>query len=257
MVLKKLQSLRSDKSPGPDKLHHRIFKELVKELTTSLIIIYNKCIDKGTMPSQWKEDIVTPIFKKEWKSDPSNYRPVSLTSVVCKVMERIISESILEHIDKLHHRIFKELAKELTTPLIIIYNKCIDKGTMTSQWKEDIVTPIFKKEWKSDPSNYRPVSLPSVVCKVMERIISESILEHVKSNWSWICFSYMVSQNEETSRQHTERAKKSHQTAPRNISLVIHRQAINPWHTLFKVQTGKNWCYSTLQKNTWIWHCQH
>ena len=55
-------------------------------------------IDKGTLPSQWKEAIVTPIFKKGCKSDPSNYRPVSLTLVVCKVMEIIISESILEHV---------------------------------------------------------------------------------------------------------------------------------------------------------------
>ena len=47
---------------------------------------------------------------------------------------------------------------------------------------ERIVTPIFKKGCKLDPSNYRPVSLTSVVCKVMERIISGSILEHVKSN---------------------------------------------------------------------------
>ena len=60
MVHKKLQSLRSDKSPGPDKLHPRILKKLAKELTTPLAIIYNKCIDKGTLPSQWKEAIVTP-----------------------------------------------------------------------------------------------------------------------------------------------------------------------------------------------------
>ena len=70
MVHKQLQSLRSDKSPGPDKLHPRILKELVKELTILLVIIYNKCIDKGTLPSQWKEAIVTPIFKKGCKSDP-------------------------------------------------------------------------------------------------------------------------------------------------------------------------------------------
>ena len=98
MVHKKLQSLRSDKSPDPDKLHPRILKELAKDQTTPLAIIYNKCIDKVTLPSQWKEAIVTPIFKKGCKSDPSNYRPVWLTSVVCKVMERIISESTLEHV---------------------------------------------------------------------------------------------------------------------------------------------------------------
>ena len=64
----------------------------------------------------------------------------------------------------------------------IIYNKCNDKDTLLSQWKEAIVTPIFKKGCKSDPSNYRPVSLTSVVCKVLEIIISENILEHIKNN---------------------------------------------------------------------------
>ena len=62
----------------------RVLKELAKELTTPLAIIYNKCIDKDTLPSQWKEAIVTQIFKKGCKTDPSNFRPVSLTSVVCK-----------------------------------------------------------------------------------------------------------------------------------------------------------------------------
>ena len=60
---KKLQSLGSNKSPGPYKLHPRILKELAKELTTPLAIIYNKCIDKGTLPSQWKETSHTDLQK--------------------------------------------------------------------------------------------------------------------------------------------------------------------------------------------------
>ena len=71
MVYKKLQSLRSDKSPGPDKLHPRILEELATELTTPITIIYNKCIDKGTLPSQWKEAIVTPILKRDARRTPA------------------------------------------------------------------------------------------------------------------------------------------------------------------------------------------
>ena len=43
---------------------------------------------------------MTPIFKKEAKGDPANYRPVSLTSVCCKVMESIIRDSMVEHLTK-------------------------------------------------------------------------------------------------------------------------------------------------------------
>ena len=52
------------------------------------------------MPEIWKLAHVTPIYKKGAKSDPLNYRPVSLTSVVCKFMERLIRDKIIDHLDK-------------------------------------------------------------------------------------------------------------------------------------------------------------
>ena len=63
-------------------------------------MIYQASLKSRTLPSIWKEGIVTPLYKKESKLLPKNYRPVSLTSIVCKVQESIIIDYIFEHIVK-------------------------------------------------------------------------------------------------------------------------------------------------------------
>ena len=97
-VLKQLQSLKVDKSPGPDLIHPRVLHELAETLSTPLYILFKASLDEGIVPKQWKTATVTPIYKKGDKTDSANYRPVSLTSVICKIFERILSEGIMEHL---------------------------------------------------------------------------------------------------------------------------------------------------------------
>ena len=97
-VLRQLKALRADKSPGPDGIHPRVLRELAEVLATPLQILFTTSITSGEVPSQWREATVVPIFKKGNKADPSNYRPVSLTSVLCKTLERIISEEMIAHL---------------------------------------------------------------------------------------------------------------------------------------------------------------
>ena len=52
----------------------------------------------GDVPGDWKHANVTPIFKKGTKGDPANYRPVSLTSIPCKIFESILKDRIMEHL---------------------------------------------------------------------------------------------------------------------------------------------------------------
>ena len=54
----------------------------------------------GDVPQEWRDAIVVPLFKKGNRRDPCNYKPVSLTSVVCKVMERILRDNIVEHVNE-------------------------------------------------------------------------------------------------------------------------------------------------------------
>ncbi len=63
-----------------------------------LEILFNKSIRTGEIPEDWRKANVTPIFKKGTKGDPGNYRPVSLTSVPCKLLESIIKDKFLHHL---------------------------------------------------------------------------------------------------------------------------------------------------------------
>ena len=64
-----------------------------------LTIIFNKSLSEGVVPDSWKEAEVVPIFKKGKRDDPGNYRPVSLTSVCGKIMEKIVRKEIVDHLE--------------------------------------------------------------------------------------------------------------------------------------------------------------
>ncbi|KAF1454281.1 hypothetical protein FQV07_0012639, partial [Pygoscelis papua] len=82
--------LDAHKSMGPDGIHPRVLRELAEELAKPLSIIYQQSWLTGEVPDDWRLANVSPIYKKGQKEDPGNYRPVSLTSVPGKIMERFI-----------------------------------------------------------------------------------------------------------------------------------------------------------------------
>ena len=100
-VKKILENLKTNKAAGPDGIHPRILKELASELAPILCSIYQRSLRDGILPSVWKYGDVTPIFKKGKKVLPNNYRPVSLTSVICRVLEKLVRKGIMDHIKSL------------------------------------------------------------------------------------------------------------------------------------------------------------
>ncbi|KAK4830406.1 hypothetical protein QYF61_010937 [Mycteria americana] len=93
-----LHHLDTPKSMGPDGIHPRVLRELAEELAKPLSIIYQQPWLTGEVPDDWRLASVTPIYKKGWKEDPGNYRPVCLTSVSGKVMERFILSVLNRHV---------------------------------------------------------------------------------------------------------------------------------------------------------------
>jgi hypothetical protein len=99
-LLQKMPNLKTDTAPGPDNIHPRILKELRFELADPLCKLLTKSMNTGKVPLDWKVAVVTPIYKKGAKADPGNYRPVSLTSVPCKIMESIIKDTMMAHLEQ-------------------------------------------------------------------------------------------------------------------------------------------------------------
>ena len=92
-VQEKLKHLNIYKSTGSDMLHPRILRVLENNLARPLTHIFNNSVETGIIPEDWKSANVTAIHKKGSRHEAGNYRPISLTSVVCKTMERLVKGS--------------------------------------------------------------------------------------------------------------------------------------------------------------------
>ena len=102
-----LQNLNVSKSCGPDQISPRLLREGADILDKPLSTVFNRSIESCYFPSQWKDGNVTPIHKKDDKSQPSNYRPITLLSLVGKTMERCVQKRLYNY----------AIAHNLITPL--------------------------------------------------------------------------------------------------------------------------------------------
>ena len=97
-VKKKILKLKPGSAPGPDKMTSRFLIMNADALAPALSMIFNDSLQSGVVPKDWKLANVTPIFKKGSKGNPGNYRPVSLTSIACKIMESCMRDQIVTHL---------------------------------------------------------------------------------------------------------------------------------------------------------------
>ena len=99
-VIKALDKINANKTSGPDCIAPRVLKEAKFQLCRPLSLLFTKSFNSGKIPDDWKLANVTPIQKKGDKTTPSNYRPISLTSVVCKLMESIIRDQLVTFLEE-------------------------------------------------------------------------------------------------------------------------------------------------------------
>lgn len=101
-VTKLLQNLKANKAAGPDGITPHFLKTVAVEITPALTMLYQACIKQGKVPQDWKNAHVCPLFKKGDRLSAANYRPISLTCILCKVCEHIVHSSIMNHLEPLN-----------------------------------------------------------------------------------------------------------------------------------------------------------
>ena len=98
-VRKLLAKINSNKAHGPDGIHGKLLKNCAVGLAYPLSLIFRIVYNTGSIPGEWKLASVVPIFKKGNKHEVCNYRPISLTSLVMKTLERMIKDELLIHVN--------------------------------------------------------------------------------------------------------------------------------------------------------------
>ena len=94
-----LQNLKENKATGPDEISAKFLKTFADELTPLYTFLFQASLDQGQVPMDWKSAYITPIYKKGDKTSAENYRPVSLTSISCKLLEHVICTNIMKHME--------------------------------------------------------------------------------------------------------------------------------------------------------------
>ena len=152
-VMAKLNKLREDKASGVDELLPRLLCHVKEEITRPLWLLFRKSLDEGTVPEDWKRANVAPIFKSGSRNKAENYRPVSLTSQVCKIFEALMRDAMMKHLEdyqllKDSQHGFRKGRSCMTNLLTLLetVTRCLDEGDNV-----DIIFLDFAKAFDKVP----------------------------------------------------------------------------------------------------------
>ena len=152
-ISKYLKSIDANKSTGADMISPRLLKACQMELLLPLKLLFNKSIETRQVPSLWKTANVTPIFKKGCRSIPSNYRPISLTSVLVKILEKILRDKIVSFLDS--HNLIKDSQHGFRNKRSCLTNLLEFFDDIYSNWDQripsDIIYLDFQKAFDTVP----------------------------------------------------------------------------------------------------------
>ena len=106
-VLKLLPNLKPNKVAGPDEIKPVVLKELRHEIAPIICLLFERSLYTGVLLIDWTKAGVSQLFNKGEKSGPANYRPVSLTCILCKVKEHINASNLARNFN--NYQILYEL----------------------------------------------------------------------------------------------------------------------------------------------------
>ena len=171
-----INKLNVTSSPGPDGICPTLLKNLRHVICYPLSIMFNLIFNFEELPSEWKQATVKPIFKKGSSSDLNNYRPISLTSIVCKIFETIIKNSMMIFFKS--HSIISEhqhgfLDKHSTCTNLL---ECLNDWSYACETK--CVTKVLYVDFAKA---FESVSIPKLILKLSKYGISGKLFLCIKS----------------------------------------------------------------------------
>ena len=175
LVAKKIKAMKDNKSPGVDGIPPKLLMETVEQISIPLARVFNLSLKEGVVPFEWKEANIIPLFKKGSRNKSENYRPVSLTSVICKLLERLIKDHMVDFLVK--HKLlnssqhgFLKARSCLTNMLCFLeeITKWIDVGSPV-----DIIYLDFQKAFDKVPHQ-------RLLLKLKAHGIGDSITEWIE-----------------------------------------------------------------------------
>ena len=189
-----MKSLKEDKSPGADNVHPKVLSRCHETLSHPLQLIFSQSLLEGKLPQQWKDANVTPLHKKGPKSEVGNYRPVSLTSIPCKLLETIIRSRIVQYLEQnnllspsQHGFISKRSCLSNLLVALEAITKAIDEGNVV-----DMIYFDYQKAFDTVPHHRLKVRLKALgfkgnMLKWIESFLHQRrqrvTINGVKSDW--------------------------------------------------------------------------
>ena len=152
-IREELNRLDTSKSPGPDGTHRRVLFELREFILKLLLIIFQTSWETSKLPEDWKSANISAIFKKDKKSMADNYRPISLTSTCCKLVEKIVQKRLMDHFNEKGLTANAYYGFRSGRSLNLQLLKVIDDFTraMNKHENVDVIYLDFKKTFDSVP----------------------------------------------------------------------------------------------------------
>ena len=153
VVASKINNMKENKSPGVDGISPKILKEIVEQTSTPLAHVFNMSLQEGIVPLEWKEANIIPLFKKGSRNKSVNYRPVSLTSVICRRQRVVVDGEVSSWKSVL---IGVPQGSVLGPILFLVYIDDLEEGVTGNILKFADDTKLFRKTKEiGDKKNYK------------------------------------------------------------------------------------------------------
>ena len=175
-VLLKLNKLKEDKAPGVDDIVPSVLKRNANELCMPLSKIFTKSLETSIVPSEWRKANVTAIYKGGARELAQNYRPISLTSHACKILESIVKDKIVQYLEA--NNLIRSsqhgfVAKRSCLTNLLEFYECVS-NYIDQGYPIDVIYLDFQKAFDKVPHKrlmlkVRALGIDGTVCNWIEK----------------------------------------------------------------------------------------